>query len=105
MKNKEIVKNIRKIWREELKDCKLWMDFSYNDKRSYGRRLKLVCSVIGMGYYENMELRDNVIKKVRSYVKDNNIGGVSVDGWMGGYEVVVFFNRGDEVKDYNFIKV
>ena len=93
MKNKEIVKNIRKIWREELKDCKLWMEFSYNDKRSYGRRLKLVCSVIGMGYYENMELRDNVIKKVRSYVKDNNIGGVSVDGWMGGYEVVVnFFN-------------
>ena len=61
MKNKEIVKNIRKIWREELKDCKLWMDFSYNDKRRYGRRLKLVCSVIGMGYYENMELRDNVI--------------------------------------------
>ena len=73
MKNKEIVKNIRKIWREELKDCKLWMDFSYNDKRSYGRRLKLVCSVIGMGYYENMELRDNVIKKVRNYVKDNKI--------------------------------
>jgi len=104
MKNKEIVKNIRKIWREELKDCKLWMEFSYNDKRSYGRRLKLVCSVIGMGYYENMERRDNVIKKVRSYVKDNNIGGVSVDGWMRGYEVVVFFNRGDEVKDYNFIK-
>jgi len=64
MKNKEIVKNIRKIWREELKDCKLWMEFSYNDKRSYGRRLKLVCSVIGMGYYENMERRDNVIKKV-----------------------------------------
>ena len=31
------------------------MDFSYNDKRRYGRRLKLVCSVIGMGYYENME--------------------------------------------------
>ena len=25
MKNKEIVKNIRKIWREELKDCKLLM--------------------------------------------------------------------------------
>ena len=47
--------------------------------------------------------RDNVIKKVRNYVKDNNIGGVSVDGWMGGYEVVVFFNRGDEVKDYKFI--
>ena len=58
--------------------------------------MKLVCNVIGMGYYENMELRDNVIKKVRNYVKDNNIGGVSVDGWMGGYEVVVFFNRGDE---------
>lgn len=103
MKNKEIVKNIRKIWREEM-GSKMWMDFSYNDKRSYGRRLKLVCSVWGMGYYENMELRDRVIKKVRSYVKDNNIGGVSVDGWMGGFEVVVFFNRGDEVKDYNFIK-
>ena len=54
--------------------------------------------VNGVGYYENMERRDNVIKKVRSYVKDNNIGGVSVDGWMGGYEVVVFFNRGDEVR-------
>ena len=32
MKNKEIVKNIRKIWREELKDCKLWMEFSFKMK-------------------------------------------------------------------------
>ena len=94
MKNKEIIKNIRKIWREELKDFKNWGYISYNDKRMIGRRLKLVCSVWKMGYYENMELRDNVIKKIRSYLKENNIGGVSVDGWMGGYEVVVFLIKG-----------
>ena len=41
MKNKEIIKNIRKIWREELKDFKNWGYISYNDKRMIGRRLKL----------------------------------------------------------------
>ena len=50
-KYKEIVKNIRKIWREELKDCKLWMDFSYNDKRSWstsGSRRTIISACVSV---------------------------------------------------------
>lgn len=98
MNNQEIIKNARKIWREELKGVKkIGYYRSYNDKRSFGRRLKMVCSVVGMDYYNNIELRDNVIKKIREFIKDNNIENVYVDGWSGYLEVVVFLNRKDKV--------
>ena len=95
MKNKEIVKNIRKIWTEELKDCKLWMEFSYNDKRSYGRRLKDVCIKLLEEKKKRFEDEDGVSyfeEFVNCWGVEGKIGSVG-DG-EEGYDLI--FEEGSE---------
>lgn len=90
-----MIKGIKNIWKEEYKNESGWWNKSYNDKRSVGRRLKLVCGVWGKDYYWNMEKRDKCMGKIREFIKKNKKEGVWIDGWKGGCEIVVYFSVGD----------